>query len=89
MPRKAELPPYIQIRERLAAGHRKAPPGPCLKGKADCGDRSVGLTRADAALLLRAFAQGQIPDRVRDRAYRNALDRRWDRCPSWERRGNA
>jgi hypothetical protein len=65
----------------LVEAQAKAGPTPCLRGKAECCDRTVGLSRADATLLLRAFAGGKIPDSVRERAVARNLDRRNDRCP--------
>jgi hypothetical protein len=81
MPRKEQLPRYSNLRISLEEAQRKAGFNPCIKGKAECCDRSVGLTRADATLLLRAFEEGQLPDNVRSRAYKNVLDRHNDRCP--------
>lgn len=75
------LPKYTEIRARLQAAQDRAPIQPCIKGKANCCDRSVGLSRADASYLQRAIDQGQIPAPVVERARKNALDRKNDRCP--------
>jgi hypothetical protein len=81
MTRTADLPSYESIRQTLVAAQAKVGPTPCLRGKAECCDRTVGLSRADAALLLHSLANGEIPDSVRERAVTNNLDRQSDRCP--------
>jgi Fe-S-cluster containining protein len=79
--RTGDLPKYSAIRQQLERLQGGALPSPCIKGKADCCDRSVGLTREDAALLLRALAHGKISAEVRDKAARNLADKASDRCP--------